>query len=139
MRILLATVVLAALVLVGGISAGTGCVSANSSTPLERARTSGRAAPSVVGTFNVYQPRTLATAKCSEIELRWRNKGGIKSAFFPGQGGFCAYLPKSPNSPVQARCVARDSSGQVIEAGKWTKAREADSIQQFLGLCPEPS
>ncbi len=137
MHRLLATVVFMLLVLTGGTIVELGCASANDSNQLEEALIS-KTETFLVGEFNVYQPRTLATAECPEIELRWRNKG-TRSEFFPGQGGFCTHLDKAPNSPVQARCVTRDASGQVVKAGKWAKAREADSVQQFLGLCPDSS
>jgi hypothetical protein len=83
--------------------------------------------------FNVYQPLTV-DEKCSEIEYLWTSLDGEEHSFYPGHGDFCTKLLVIPGSTIMARCVIRDSSGEVIESGRWIESSATD-LENFKNLC----
>jgi len=83
--------------------------------------------------LNLYQPVSECPA---EIEYRWISASGEQRSFFSGEGGFCALLSeKVTGSPVEARCVLRDSGGTVLQSGRWVAARQTN-LEEFRDLCP---
>lgn len=86
---------------------------------------------------NLFQP--LSTCD-SEIEYKWEDTDGERRSYFNGQGNYCVMLlGKVKDSEVQARCVERDSSGNIINSGAWVRASvvEPKKLQSLCSLIKE--
>ena len=89
----------------------------------------------VTPTDNVYQPES---AGCPEIEYRWTNDTGEHLASYAGSGGFCVNvsLDFSQDIPLQARCVTRDPSGEIVSASAWVDGITSTDVEKFREFCP---
>ncbi len=87
---------------------------------------------------NIYQPVGAEGVECPEIEYLWTNDTGRHQAFYDGSGGFCTSLPVdfSLDPGLQARCVTRDPSGEIVQASSWVDGIKSTDMEEFRKLCP---
>ncbi len=87
---------------------------------------------------NVYQPAGVVGVDCPEIEYRWTNDTGLHQAFYDGSGGFCTSIAVdwSLDRSLEARCVARNSSGEIWRASAWVDGTKSTDMAKFRKLCP---
>lgn len=89
-----------------------------------------------ITTSNVYQPKTVTTLNCPQIEYEWKTNQGLKRKLFTGVGEFCTKIDFRIGTVVKARCVTINSEGQSVPMGNWVNSIPAETLSDFLKLCP---